>query len=116
RMRALGRPIAPLARRALAIAPFAGVLALLLFFGTFEYFRSWRYYKGDFDSYAAFTLWRVTGYYTTAHNNSAMALETQPRYPLPYATLRQLWTIPGLANTPLGYRKLTGVDPIERHE
>jgi hypothetical protein len=92
-----------------------GIAALLLFFGTFEYFRSWRFYHQEFDSYTEFTLWRVSGYYVTAHNNSAMALETQPRYPLPYSTLRHLWSFPGLSRTPLGYAKLTGVDPVARH-
>jgi hypothetical protein len=92
------------------------VTALLIFFGSLEYFRSWRFYHDDFDSYAQFTLWRVTGYYTTAHNNSAMALETQPPYPLPYSTVQALWRIPGLAKSPLGYAQLTGVDPVARHQ
>jgi hypothetical protein len=84
---------------------------MLLFFGSFEYFRSWRYYQREFDSYAEFTVWRVSGYYTTAHNNGVMALETQDPLPLPYNTLRHLWWFPYLSKTPLGYEKLTGVDP-----
>ena len=112
----IGAAWPPLVTRAIKFAPLGGAFMLLLFFGAFEYFRSWRYYEDKFDSYAEFTLWRITGYYTTAHNNGAMALATQPTYPLPYSTLRMLWSIPGLDQTPLGYRQLTGVDPARRHE
>jgi hypothetical protein len=112
----LGRPWPALVRRGVELAPIVGLAALLVLFGAFEYFRSWRYYQHQFDSYTEFTLWRVTGYYTTAHNNSAMALATQPRYPLPYVTLRSLWSIPGLDRTPLDYRRLTGIDAAVRHE
>jgi hypothetical protein len=116
RLRFIGRALPPLVSRGLQLAPLAGVVSLFVFFGSFEYFRSWRYYEDKFDSYAEFTLWRITGYYTTAHNNGAMALSTQPQYPLPYSTWRALWSVPGLEKTPLGYRKLTGVDPARRHE
>jgi hypothetical protein len=111
----LGQPLSRFQNFAVQLFPLLGLAALLLFFGGFEYFRSWRYYVNDFDSYAEFTLWRIGGYYTTAHNNGALALETQPTYPLPYATLRQFWSIPGLASTPLGYTHLTGIDPTTRH-
>jgi hypothetical protein len=116
RMRWLGRILAPAYRAALWSLPLAGIVGLFVFFGTFEYVRSWRFYRQDFDSYPQFILWRVTGYYTVAHNNGAMALATQPRYPLPYATLRSVWNIPGLAKTPLGYTRLTGIDPVARFQ
>ena len=45
-----------------------------------------------------------------------MALTTQRSYPLPYATIRQLWSIPGLNSTPFGYTEMTGVDPVQQHE
>jgi len=115
RFAVLGRPLSPFRRFAVQLFPVLGLAALVLVFGGFEYFRSWRYYVHDFDSYAEFTLWRIGGYYTTAHNNGALALETQPTYPLPYATLRQFWHMPGLPNSPLGYAKLTGFDPTTRH-
>lgn len=115
RTRLLGRAVSPAMKFVWQLAPLGGVVALVLFFGGFEYFRSWRHYQKEFDSYAQFTLWRIGGYYTTAHNNGAMALATQPQYPLPYATLRHVWTFPGLASTPLGYTKLTGVDPDARY-
>ncbi len=88
-----------------------------MFFGSFEYFRSWRYYQKSFDSYVEFTLWRVGGYYTTAHNNGAMALERQQKpYSIPYTTLRQVWTFPGLGSTPFAYDKLAGFDPVAEYK
>jgi hypothetical protein len=115
RQRLLGRPATPAARWGWQLAPLAAVVGLVLFFGVFESFRSWRYYRDEFNSYTEFTLWRIGGYYTTAHNNGAMAIETQRPFPIPFATLRPLWSIPGLQATPLAYARLTGVDPAERH-
>lgn len=112
----IGQVRRPIFRQILTFAPVIGVAVLLTLFGGFEYFRSWRYYQHKFDSYAEFTVWRIAGYYTTAHNNSAMALTTQRPYPVPYTTLRSLWSIPGLERTPLGYQQITGVDPARRHE
>ncbi len=116
RISILGKPLSKLKRQALQLAPVLGVMALFVFFGASEYLRSWRYYQHEFDSFASFTMWRIAGYYSTAHNNGAMALETQRPYPLPYATTRAIWLIPGLSQTPLGYQKITGIDPSERHE
>jgi hypothetical protein len=111
----LGRPLARAQRLMLQAAPVLAVSILLLFFGASEYLRSWRYYRHEFDSFSSFIVWRISGYYTTAHNNGAMALETQEPYPLPYATLRSIWMIPGLNKTPLGYASFTGFDPAERY-
>jgi hypothetical protein len=116
RISILGQPLSKLKRQVLQLAPVLGVLGLFVFFGASEYLRSWRYYQHEFDSFTSFTLWRMAGYYSTAHNNGAMAMETQPPYPLPYATTRAIWLIPGLSQTPLGYQKITGIDPSERHE
>ena len=116
RLRVLGRPVRPLMKWSLQLAPIVGLAALVAFFGAFEYFRSWRFYHNDFDSYAEFTLWRVGGYYTTAHNNGAMSLETHELRPLPFSTLRQLWEFPGVRNSPIGYRQLTGIDHAHSYE
>jgi hypothetical protein len=112
----LGCRVNPLTRLGLQLAPLLGVAALLLTFGTFEYFRSWRHYQHEYDSLASFTVMRVTAYYTTAHNNGAMAIETQRPYPLPYSTIYRLWSIPGLDRTAFGYEKLTGVNPKQQYE
>src|SRR5262249_11864530 len=116
RMQFLGHKCSSGRRWLLELAPVAGVISLVLFFGAFEYFRSWRYYRYEFDSYPQFVVWRVAGYYTTAHNNSAMALETLPPYPAPFATVQSLWTLAGMASKSLGYREVTGVDPDVRHK
>src|SRR5207248_4753847 len=42
RMTVLGRPLSGFVRSSLQLAPLLGVAVLLLFFGSFEYFRSWR--------------------------------------------------------------------------
>jgi hypothetical protein len=116
RLGVLGRRVAPSTRLGLKLAPLLGVAALLVTFGTFESFRSWRYHRDDFDSIASFTVLRISAYYSTAHNNGALALETQRPYPIPYATLGSLWSIPGLSNSPLGYARITRVDPKQRYE
>jgi hypothetical protein len=113
RARVLVRPFAAGLRTLLQLAPLLGVVALLVIFGGAEYFRSWSYYQDQFDSVAEFTVWRVTGYYTSSHNNGAMYLETQEPLPLPYWTLRPLWKFPGMSETPFGYQELTGVDAAE---
>jgi hypothetical protein len=104
-----------LSRFALQLCPVVGLIGLLTFFGAFEYFRSWQLYQGDFDSLAEFTLWRVAGYFTTAHNNGAMALEIQSPLPLPFWTLRPIWEFPGVYESGIGYPALTGVDPKIAH-
>jgi oligosaccharide repeat unit polymerase len=102
-------------RRAGIIAPLVAPLMLMLVFGSFEYFRSWHYYVDDFDSYPEFVVWRLSGYYTTSHNNGAMALETNQPRPLPYHTLEPFWKFPGVAASPIGYERLTGLDIEESH-
>ncbi|HEY2410910.1 MAG TPA: oligosaccharide repeat unit polymerase [Pirellulaceae bacterium] len=97
------------------LAPILGIVSLLVFFGGFEYFRSWRYYRYEFDSFSQFILWRFAGYYTTAHNNSAMALETRDTFPLPFMTVQSLWILAGLFNKSLRYTAVTGVDPDSAH-
>jgi oligosaccharide repeat unit polymerase len=110
RMFVLGRTMRPLARRMLFAAPVLGIIGLLLFFGFFESFRSWNFYKTKFDSYAEFTVWRLTGYYTSAHNNGAMAMMTNQRRSLPYFTIRPLWEFPGINDSSISYHALTGMD------
>jgi oligosaccharide repeat unit polymerase len=116
RMQFLGHACTKIRSWFFKLAPLIGVVALLIFFGAFEYVRSWRYYRYEFESYPQFVAWRVAGYYTTAHNNSAMALETLPPYPVPFATVQSLWTLAGMANQSLQYQNVTGVNPDLRHQ
>ena len=115
RMRVLGRPVPQRIQRGLRLAPLIAPVVLLIFFGSFEYVRSWRFYQNSFNSFTEFTVWRLSGYYTTAHNNGAMAMETEQPRPLPYHTLRPLWLFPGVRESPLSYDKLTGLDVEENH-
>ncbi len=97
-------------RKAGAIAPLVAPLLLAMVFGSFEYVRSWQFYADDFDSYPRFVVWRLTGYYTTAHNNAAMAIETDHYPPIPYFTIEPLWKLPGVESSSFGYQNLTGTD------
>ncbi len=115
RMSVLGRPLPRWCGRVLRAAPLVAPVAVVLFFGGFEYFRSWRFYHTEFDSYTEFTVWRLSGYYTTAHNNGAMTLETAAPRILPYNTLRSFWLFPGISKSPLAYDKLTGRDAEADH-
>jgi len=102
-------------RQTLWAAPLLGALTLVCAFSAFESVRSWKYYRHDFNSYWEFTAWRLSGYFTTADNNGAMALATDQVRPLPYFTLRSLWEFPGLRDSFVGYQQLTGVDVQEAH-
>lgn len=115
RARVLSKQLTPFGRNLLHLGPVVGVLTIVVFFGAFEYFRSWQYYRDNFDSYAEFTVWRLGGYGASALNNGAMALETQPALPLPYWTLRPFWQFPGMEDSAFGYHALTGVDPTLQH-
>ena len=115
RMAILGRSLPAWRRTALRAAPLVAPVALVLFFGGFEYFRSWRHYHTEFESYTEFTVWRLTGYFTTAHNNGAMALETGALRKLPYFTMLPFWLFPGVSDSPLAYDELTGRDVEEDH-
>jgi oligosaccharide repeat unit polymerase len=112
----LHRPLPWLAVSSLRLAPFLGVFFLIFFFGCAEYFRSWKYYQKDFDSIVDFTMWRLSGYYTTAHNNGAMALETESDNHLPFYTFQSLWLFPGISKLPIGFANLVGFDALDRKE
>lgn len=116
RMAVLGRSWPRWFNSTIRVLPILGPIVLLVFFGASEYFRSWRYYHSEFDSYTEFTVWRLSGYYTTAHNNGAMALETGVPRVLPFNTLRPLWYFPGVSQSPLGYKQVTGYDAEEEHK
>lgn len=115
RMCYLGWPMQVRWQQLLRIVPLAGPVFLVLFFGGFEYFRSWKHYQNEFDSYAEFTLWRLSGYFTTAHNNGAMGyVEGHPR-PLPFYVLKPWWEFPLVERSPLGYERMTGINIEESH-
>jgi oligosaccharide repeat unit polymerase len=112
----IDRPLSPLFAALTHAVPIVGLCVLLVFFGVSESLRSWKYYKNDFDSIGEFTIWRVAGYYTTAHNNGALISKFETSRPmLPYVMLQALWNIPGVDASPFSYKELTGVDIEENY-
>ena len=90
-------------RLAILSAPVAGICGVFFLFAGFEYGRSWTtYYAGGSDFFWAFALYRLTGYYVTALNNTAFLLTrliTPER--IPFFTMSFLWRFPfisGLVN------------------
>jgi hypothetical protein len=98
-------------QRIFRLAPLAGVVSIFLIFGAGEYFRSWRFYEDKFDNYPQFVLWRLSGYYTTCHNNGALLMEARKPLPLPYYTLNYFWRFPLITAMKLGYEDVTGIEP-----
>ncbi|GAA2885158.1 hypothetical protein GCM10010517_48730 [Streptosporangium fragile] len=90
------------------LAPFA----LVTLFGTFEYVRSWSHYSTTMQiDYSEFVLRRLTGYYATAYNNSAIVVdEIGPGLVWPYYTVGFLWNFPGLSAV-LTPESVLGFDP-----
>jgi hypothetical protein len=116
RLTILSRPsISPAVLRRLRLAPVAAIVGIVLLFGGAEYFRSWRFYQDRFDSFPEFAVWRLSGYYTTAHNNGALAMKVRGEWPMPYYTLEHFWRFPLIANSPLSYKAVNGIDPEEIH-
>lgn len=87
-------------RKIYAFIPFIGIGGLLLFFGLFEYFRSWsnwyvNHYEGTF---VQFTIDRVIGYYTIAVNTeSAVIQHSTPPY-FPYYLMNWFTKVPLISN------------------
>jgi hypothetical protein len=111
----LERPLSPGMRNLFRIGPVIGLVVMIGLFGAFEYFRSWRHYRQQFDSIAEFTVWRLSGYYATAQNNGALGWEREGQRPLPLATLNAIWEFPPVEKSPLSYTNLTGRDAALTH-
>jgi oligosaccharide repeat unit polymerase len=94
------------------LMPAIFLLAVVVIFGVFEYFRSWNFYRTrTTTSYPEFALSRLAGYYTTALNNGQLVLN-HLRWPnrLPYDTLEAFWSAPGVRQFGL-YERLGGHEP-----
>jgi hypothetical protein len=102
----------PARRAAIGLIPVWAPIALILFFGSFEYLRSWSSHYGlkEGGSYVSFTLDRLAAYYATANNNSVLLLDSDARlHRVPRYTAEWLWSFPGVADAGL-YDRLAGVD------
>lgn len=95
--------------------PILGLVGMIVMFGAFEYFRSWRHYRNHFTSISEFTIWRLGGYYSTSVNNGALGWERQGQRPLPFATLNAVWEFPPVEKSPVSYLALTGFEPVKAH-
>ncbi|QDU27963.1 hypothetical protein ETAA8_30550 [Anatilimnocola aggregata] len=111
----LARPLSPWMKNAFRAAPLVGLMGVVVLFGVFEYFRSWRHYRNEFTSYAEFTVWRIGGYYSTSQNNGALGWEREGQRPIPLATIDALWEFPPVEKSPLSYQALTGIDAPQAH-
>ena len=96
-------------------APAVGIVGLVILFGAAEYFRSWKFYRDEVDSFFDFTVSRLSGYYSTGHNNGAMECAMNEGLPAPYYTLEWFWRFPLLNGSQYTYESLTGVDPLQAH-
>ena len=99
----------------LQAVPVVACAGLFVFFGVFEYFRSYRYYQDKFNNVAEFTMWRLGAYYTTAYNNGSLLYRELGVRPLPYQTLHSFWEFPLVENSPMSYESLTNVNPFEEY-
>lgn len=90
------------------IAPYFGIIALLLFFGATEYFRSWtNHYAAIRSSYSDFIVNRVAIYYVYAINSAlGMVDELHSQWTFPIYSFSWLLNVPGL-----GYLGSGATDP-----
>ncbi len=69
-------------RLGLRMAPLFGIVALIVFFGVMEYFRSWLdFYAESGESFLDFVLQRISTYYVTAVNNAVGYLVENSDWP-----------------------------------
>lgn len=103
-----GLALNPRAARYVRLVPVVGVPGCITVFSTFEYFRSWEFYRGTQHSFLRFSTERIAGYYATSVNNGYLKW-THMDWPdrLPGATIDFLWTAPGISQLDL-YNRWTG--------
>lgn len=88
-------------KKIIQFAPLLGILLLLLVFGSFEYFRSWEYYKESYEgNIVSFVVDRVFGYYSIAVNTECIQVNFLNAKYFFAETLGWLWQIPGFSLLP----------------
>ncbi len=113
RFAALGNRLPKWKQNCWKLAPVAGIAALILMFGSFEYFRSWKAHQEKYDSIVEFTLMRLSGYYNMAVNSCAMQINQGQSFAVPWTTAQFVWQFPLVKLSPMSYKTLTGRDPDE---
>ena len=87
----------------LTLAPLLAVLAAILLFGLFEYFRSWSYYREGQGNLLLFASQRLLSYYYSSVNNFGMALQhIEPLW-------QPLWTLDFVYKFPVPGNPLVSV-------
>lgn len=101
----------PRGQRVVSAIPLVAAPVVVVVFASFEYFRSWVFYRDRTDlSFPRWAFERFIGYYSTSLNNGALEM-TYNTYPgrWPYDLMGAFWSAPGIDSAGL-YQKLTGVD------
>jgi hypothetical protein len=89
---------------------------LVIFFGIFEYSRSWAYYQQYSNSgFWNFAVERLTGYYATALNNGQVQALFLPDEALPRETLLAVWEAPVVSQLDL-YERLSPPNMISNFD
>ena len=96
-------------RRGMLVFPLVALVALLAYFGSTEYFRSYVYYsKTESTSLVPYTVSRFEGYYITSYNDAALLDQYYfPQYRVPYFTIEAFWRAP-VVSTLLPYSHFEG--------
>ncbi len=111
RFNVLGNRLPTWKASAWKMAPVAGISALVVMFGGFEYFRSWQAHQNNHSNVVEFTLMRLSGYYNMAVNSCAMQIEKEQSFSVPWTTTQFFWQFPLVRSSPLSYTTLTGRNP-----
>jgi hypothetical protein len=85
---------APKFKRLGILAPFAGIVAVLIIFTWGEYIRTWPFYQDRYDSFAQFAALRLLAYLAVAANGGAGMISTMPPVGYPLITGRWLARAP----------------------
>ena len=85
---------APKFKRLGILAPFVGIIAVLIIFTWGEYIRSWPFYQDKYNSFAEFAGLRLLGYLAVAANTGAGMIATIPPVGYPLITGRWLARAP----------------------
>lgn len=98
---------APRFRRLGIVAPFAGIVAVVVIFAVGEYMRSWVFYQttNEYDSFEQFVSLRLLAYIAVAANTGAGMILTMPPVGYPLVTGQWLARMPVVGLGHAGYQQ-----------